>query len=67
MACLLLEQGALLGGLVEHLLEDLYVDDVIAPMRERVNGVGLQRIWNRFDWVFTKTRLGLYQNSRGKI
>ena len=35
MACLLLEQGALLGGLMKHLLEDLHVDDVIAPMRER--------------------------------
>ena len=60
MACLLIEQRALFGHLVELLLQDLCVDDVIAPTRERVNGVGIQRIYNRLDYVFTQTPKGRF-------
>ncbi|MDA8584191.1 hypothetical protein N9L68_08140 [bacterium] len=51
MACLLLEQRTLLGGLIELLLEGLFVGDVITPTRERerVDGVGIQRLWIRMD------------------
>ena len=35
MTCLLLEQSALLGGLIDLLVEDSFIEDVLTPARER--------------------------------
>ena len=38
LVCMVLEQSAILGGLIETLLEDLRVDDVLRPMITNLNG-----------------------------